>query len=671
MKHNSTGQFGWVVLLLATAVILPTVCLLWFMTQAVRNERLAVRQKLVDVYQQKADAAIERIPPIPPDEQRAISWFTVPASQLLEAAMHNGTNCAGLVVYNEKGEVSYPVTAKQPAYMAADDPRLAVAWKLEFVDANYVGAADVYKAIGNRTSDSALAYEAKAAQARCLVKAGHLDDAKAIALEMSDPSEALATDMFTIADTVMRARVMLAQLYADTKDVRLEKYLRKVMSGPYVNTGNIVAAKEVPCTADTRVWALARLSDIVQSAGLKDSFGWELLRATEVTASDTVSLAAVECYPTTGSLSGWPANTVRRLRTQQLYGVHFGEPGKQLLCVIRPERLPLDTLMNDIQDSIVSCRILDNEGRLVAGDANVTTEAFVKASMGKWMPDWRMELYFRDASVFEAAAHRQAALYTWTAILVIALILAATAMAGVSVSRQMKVNRLKNDFIATVTHELKTPLSSMRVLVDTLLAGDCRDEKQEKEYLEMIAKENLRLSRLIDNFLTFSRMERNKKAFDIQPCEPAKIVADAAEAVKTKFGNNKCAFEFAVADAMPLVMADHDSAVTVLVNLLDNACKYSGTDKQISLKAFAEDGEVCFAVKDNGYGITKRVMKRIFERFYQADQSLARSAEGCGLGLSIVKFIVDAHKGRITVESKPSEGSCFTVRLPAARQDQG
>jgi len=112
------------------------------------------------------------------------------------------------------------------------------------------------------------------------------------------------------------------------------------------------------------------------------------------------------------------------------------------------------------------------------------------------------------------------------------------------------------------------------------------------------------------------------------------------------------------------VLADHDAMVTVLVNLLDNAYKYSLDDKRIELRAFAENGSVCFCVSDNGVGISRRDAKRIFKRFYQIDRSLARRAEGCGLGLSIAKFIVDAHKGSISVNSKPGEGSTFTVKLP-------
>jgi len=245
------------------------------------------------------------------------------------------------------------------------------------------------------------------------------------------------------------------------------------------------------------------------------------------------------------------------------------------------------------------------------------------------------------------------------------LILGVGGFAGRGVGRQMKLNRLKNDFIATISHELKTPLSSMRVLADTLLEGDYKDQQTAREYLELICKENKRLSRLIDNFLTFSRMERNKQAFEMEQAGPAEIGRAAAEAVKTKFSKGRCDLALDIADDLPDVLADRDAMVTVLVNLLDNAYKYSRDDKRIELKAYADDGSVCFVVRDNGIGISRRVAKKIFKRFYQADRTLSRRAEGTGLGLSIARFIVDAHNGTISVDSKPEQGSTFMVRLPA------
>ena len=117
---------------------------------------------------------------------------------------------------------------------------------------------------------------------------------------------------------------------------------------------------------------------------------------------------------------------------------------------------------------------------------------------------------------------------------------------------------------------------------------------------------------------------------------------------------------------LPFVSADKDAMVTVIVNLLDNACKYSYNDKQIEMRVFVESSQVCFSVKDNGIGMNRRVVKKIFDKFYQADDSLSRRAGGCGLGLSIVKFIVDAHKGRIIVKSEPGKGSVFTIKVPVA-----
>jgi signal transduction histidine kinase len=146
---------------------------------------------------------------------------------------------------------------------------------------------------------------------------------------------------------------------------------------------------------------------------------------------------------------------------------------------------------------------------------------------------------------------------------------------------------------------------------------------------------------------------------------PADVARTAAEAVKTKFGTGRCDFQVQIADNLPDIFADRDIMVTAIVNLLDNAYKYSYDDKKIELKVFSENSLVCFSVKDNGIGMTRRQIKKIFDRFYQADTSLSRRVEGTGLGLSIVKFIVDTHKGTISVDSRLGEGSTFTVKLPA------
>jgi signal transduction histidine kinase len=277
---------------------------------------------------------------------------------------------------------------------------------------------------------------------------------------------------------------------------------------------------------------------------------------------------------------------------------------------------------------------------------------------------WFIGLHIEADDPFAATADRRVVRYIWTGMALITVMGFSFMLLVRSLLAQQRLTRMKNDFVATVTHELKTPLASTRLFVDTLLEGRCRDEQQQREYLELIARENKRLSRLIDNFLTFSRMERNKKTFCFENCAPASIATIAADAVRENYECANCKISIAITDGLPPIVADTDAMVTVLLNLLDNACKYSNGDKRIELRVFEKDHAICFQVEDNGIGIPKRELSKIMERFYQIDQSLTRKVGGAGLGLSIVNFIVEAHGGKIGVESEPDVGSVFTVTIP-------
>jgi signal transduction histidine kinase len=433
----------------------------------------------------------------------------------------------------------------------------------------------------------------------------------------------------------------------------------------------------------TRQWSpndAAKLVSLLSSAlDTIEEFEWNLpdsLKQQMSTLLDSYNAAR----NTTGSadvidrpapaalLELWPEDNVRRLELpQETYAMYHGFGDKAYLFLQQADTLRSDfeSSADDFESLRVNYRITDASGNYVSGLENPERPEFLKVPLGKFFPDWNAEIHFKDVDIFETTADRQKMMYVWAGLLAITVMLSAGLLTAQVVGKQIKTNKLKNDFIATVSHELKTPLASMRVLVDTLLEGSYRDQQQVTEYLELVSKENERLTGLIDNFLSFSRMERNKQAFTLTRTNPGRIACDAAEAVKTKFSVGQCEFAADIGEDLPDVMADRDAMITVLVNLLDNAYKYSYDDKRIELRAFAQDGSVCFSVSDNGLGMSRRSAKRIFNRFHQVDRSLSRGAEGCGLGLSIAKFIVDAHKGSIYVESKPGEGSTFTVKLPA------
>ena len=179
-------------------------------------------------------------------------------------------------------------------------------------------------------------------------------------------------------------------------------------------------------------------------------------------------------------------------------------------------------------------------------------------------------------------------------------------------------------------------------------------------------RENTRLTQMIENFLTFSRLERNRYNFRFAEASPAEIVDRATEAFAERAAEPGVRLNVEVAADLPNIHADPGALSTALLNLLDNAYKYTPEDKRIDLRAFRNNGSICFEVQDNGIGVPKSEAAKVFRDFYQVDKRLARSQGGCGLGLSIVKFIVHAHKGTVSLDSRAGQGSTFKVAVPCS-----
>jgi signal transduction histidine kinase len=282
---------------------------------------------------------------------------------------------------------------------------------------------------------------------------------------------------------------------------------------------------------------------------------------------------------------------------------------------------------------------------------------------GPWLPGWQLSYEALDKTLYATSVRRQRLIYVSAALAGIAATIAGGLVGGRSVRRHLRLARLKTDLVAAASHELRTPLASMRVLVDGLLADRQLDPVKTREYLGMIAAENARLSRLIESFLTFSRLDRGRQKLNLQPVEPAAIVADAVDAIRDRLPATS-ALSVNVDPGLPPVLADREGLATALINLLDNALKYSPGEQRIAVTArTAGDSLVAFAVTDNGIGIAPREQRRIFRRFYRVDQRLSRETSGVGLGLSIVDLIAREHGGHVTVRSTPGAGSTFTLTV--------
>jgi signal transduction histidine kinase len=285
---------------------------------------------------------------------------------------------------------------------------------------------------------------------------------------------------------------------------------------------------------------------------------------------------------------------------------------------------------------------------------------------GPWLPGWQLSYEPLDKTLYSTSVRRQRTIYVSAALAGIAVMIVGGFVGGRSVRQHLQLARLKTDLVAAASHELRTPLASMRVLVDGLLADPQIDPVKTREYLGMIAAENARLSRLIENFLTFSRLDRRQQTFNLQPVAPAAVVADAVDAIRDRLPATS-ALTVDVDSGVPAVLADREALAAALINLLDNALKYSPGEPRIIVSAQrAGDSHVAFAVADNGIGIPPREQRRIFRRFYRVDQRLSRETSGVGLGLSIVDLIAREHGGHVTVQSTPGAGSTFTLTVRRA-----
>jgi signal transduction histidine kinase len=276
------------------------------------------------------------------------------------------------------------------------------------------------------------------------------------------------------------------------------------------------------------------------------------------------------------------------------------------------------------------------------------------------LPGWQLQVSLTGTDL-QQTTNRRMTMYLTAGSLAVAGLAVAGLLLAQAFRRQVRVNRLKTDLVAAVSHELRTPLTSTRALVDLMLENPDMDNET-REYLQMIAGENARLTRLIEHVLTFARVDRNRHGLVFRDVSPEEVVQEAAAVQgRERFPG----LTIDMAPNLAPLYGDQDALVTVLLNLLENAYKYSGDDKRVSLKAWQDHARVVIEVQDNGIGIARRERKRIFRPFYQVDQRLARERGGCGLGLSIVDFIVREHGGEVTVESQPGHGSLFRVTLPS------
>jgi signal transduction histidine kinase len=234
------------------------------------------------------------------------------------------------------------------------------------------------------------------------------------------------------------------------------------------------------------------------------------------------------------------------------------------------------------------------------------------------------------------------------------------------VSKEMALARLKSDFVSNVSHELRTPLALIRLYAETLELGRITTPEKKQEYYRIVRKESERLTALINNILDFSRIEAGHKEYEFRETDIADLVRNTLDSYRYQIEQQGFTFEEHIDNNVPTIYVDREAIARALVNLVNNALKYSADDKFLGVNLYPANGVVKLEVADRGIGITRREQTKIFEKFYRTGDPLVHNTKGSGLGLSLVRHITEAHGGDIAVESTPGKGSKFILSLPLA-----
>ena len=331
-------------------------------------------------------------------------------------------------------------------------------------------------------------------------------------------------------------------------------------------------------------------------------------------------------------------------------------------------QIPREALATVDPDPDVRLAILNDKSRPVArrpgGFEENWKRPFVASEIGEVLPHWEVAVYLTNPGQLTESAR----LVTLTLVLLIALALAAILAGGyffaADTRRQLALARKKTDFVSNVSHELKTPLTSIRMFADLLAEGRVTEPEKRNRYLRIISGESERLTRLVNNVLDFSRLERNRKVYEMRECDLHAVVGRIWETESGRLREAGFSVQWEAAPGPYSVVCDADSVSQVLVNLLSNAEKYATRRREIVLHTGMEDGCFVAEVLDRGPGVPAGLEEKIFEAFYRADDSLASGAQGSGLGLTLARRIARDHGGDVTCRARDGGGAIFRFHIP-------
>lgn len=292
----------------------------------------------------------------------------------------------------------------------------------------------------------------------------------------------------------------------------------------------------------------------------------------------------------------------------------------------------------------------------------------LREALGEPITGWALAAFYPDRSLSEMT--RESLRYNLALMTAVLLTLfLGVALSLGAVARQAKLAEMKSTFVSNVSHEMRTPLALISLYSETLEMGRLDDPEKVREYHSTIRRESKRLDQMVNNVLDFSRIESGRRDYRLLACDVNELLEEIVAGYRRPITAAGFELEVQIEDDLPPIQADRDALSQAILNLLDNAVKYSPEEKFIALRASRRGSEVAIEMEDRGIGIAPGDQSKVFEKFHRAGNPLTPTTRGSGLGLALAKHAVEAHGGRIRLRSAVGQGSCFTILLPVAQTE--
>lgn len=706
LKFAVKRQKKLIIIFLLT-IFIPSISLSIFGIRAIRNERFRLAKQVENEHRRAAELLKSHIS----------AQFTELGSILLNLAQSTvfiQRDAAGIknlfetqlaenplvdqvFIAFEKEEAWFPLFQPNPSdILYSSSPgseeiqksRLKRAEASEFKDRNYKSAISLYRSLADLSPDTNFQAQMLANISRCLVKAedyaGAIQNYQRICEVYLDSASSSGIPFALYSQLQMAGCYRNLGEFQSSIQISLDLYkdilnMRWLLRESQFKTYAVLAEEAISDILSENQLDLSLKDykeEFIQFKNLHQERLEQWLVIKDIRQNIISELRSRQASATYWSLPRQYHKTINErtylLSVVQIPGSSEIRPVGLLGAKVREQYLIEDVIPDILENSQFrndsNVVISQFSGKILLGERNVsddptaTTEFFEDN-----FPPWKIEI-FRNEGEALGSLDIKRNFYFWTILTLVIVLISGSILISRTIAHEMAVLKLKSDFVSSVSHEFKSPLTSIKALAERLRDGKVKDSDRMKQYFSVITQDANRLTQLVRNILDFSKIEEGKKEYEFVETDVAQLVTQQIESFKRSEYAKGLEIKIRIFEGIPHLDVDKEAFSQALNNLLDNAAKFSLDRKEIEVNLKKDDMNVFIEVRDWGIGIPSPDLDRIFDKFYQGRNNLRQSSKGTGLGLTLVKYTVEAHGGRIAVKSHVGEGSLFSIVLPTQRK---